>query len=167
MEVEEDFHINHSIANLHIWLICTRLNDFTQNKFAEQLRDGLVAAFNEFTTQEIFNLDVLRKGRKVEDIEDYLHANRQTLDFHFYINSRTAANPAFKADALVWSVVYHSKVPRYSDKVYRMAAYLLEHFKYVKTLSYQDIERGDIDWNAVRVPQNYKDQLLKYNPPLS
>jgi len=42
LETEEDFHINHSIMNMHIWLITTRLNDFTRNKFSSELADELI-----------------------------------------------------------------------------------------------------------------------------
>jgi hypothetical protein len=28
MDIPNDFHINHSIANMHIWLLYTRLRDF-------------------------------------------------------------------------------------------------------------------------------------------
>ena len=34
MDVENDFHINHSIANMHVWLIYQRLRDFAENKYA-------------------------------------------------------------------------------------------------------------------------------------
>jgi hypothetical protein len=34
MDVENDFHINHSIANMHVWLIYQRLRDFSENKYA-------------------------------------------------------------------------------------------------------------------------------------
>lgn len=34
MDIPNDFHINHSIANMHLWLIYQRLRDFSENKFA-------------------------------------------------------------------------------------------------------------------------------------
>lgn len=34
MDLENDFHINHSISNMHMWLIYQRLRDFSENKFA-------------------------------------------------------------------------------------------------------------------------------------
>lgn len=74
MDTEEDFHINHSVVNMHIWLVVTRLRDFTKNKFAEELAQNLIDVYNAYTTDEIFNLDVLRKGKKVDDIENYLHS---------------------------------------------------------------------------------------------
>ncbi|CAI2359543.1 unnamed protein product [Moneuplotes crassus] len=167
LEVEEDFHINHSIVNMHIWLVCTRLRDFTKNKFAEELALDLIDTFNGFTRNEIYDLDVMRKERKIESIENYLFAIRKNFDNHFYINGKTAENPYFKIDSLVWSCIYHEKVPRYSDKVYKMSEYLIKSFKYIKTLSYQDIEGGNFDWNACLTPINYEDRVIKYNIPLS
>jgi hypothetical protein len=125
LEVEEDFHINHSIVNMHIWLIQTRLKDFTKNKFAEELSLDLVETFNDFTRKEIGDLDVMRKARKIESIENYLFAIRKNFDNHFYINGKTAENPIFKIDALVWGCIYHEKIPRYADKVYKMSEYLV------------------------------------------
>ena len=34
LDLQEDFHIHNSVANMHIWLICQRLKDFKENKFA-------------------------------------------------------------------------------------------------------------------------------------
>ena len=34
MDIPNDFHINHSIANMHLWLLYQRLRDFSENKFA-------------------------------------------------------------------------------------------------------------------------------------
>ncbi len=67
------------------------------------------------------DVDVLRKQKKIDDIENYLFAIRRNFDFHFYINAKSTENPLYKLDALVWSSIYHEKVPRYSDKVYKMA----------------------------------------------
>jgi hypothetical protein len=125
LDVEEDFHINHSIANMHIWMISTRLKDFVKNKFAEELAMDLVEVFNDYTRKEIYDLDVMRKEKKIESIENYLFAIRKNFDNHFYINGKTAENPYFKIDALVWSCIYHEKVPRYAEKVYKMSEYLI------------------------------------------
>lgn len=167
LEVEEDFHINHSIINMHLWLICTRLKDFTKNKFAEEFKAELIDAFNSYTRNEIYDLDVMRKEKKIESIENYLFSIRNNFDYHFYINGKTAENPYFKIDALVWSCIYHEKAPRYADKIYKMSEYFIRCFKYIKTLSFQDLEGGNIDWNACRTPVNFKDRVMKHNIPLS
>lgn len=109
----------------------------------------------------------MRKERKIDSIENYLFAIRKNFDNHFYINGKTAENPYFKIDALVWSCIYHEKIPRYADKVYKMSEYLMRCFKLIKTLDFQQIEGGNIDWNACRIPINYEDRVIKYNVPLS
>ena len=109
----------------------------------------------------------MRKERKIESIENYLFAIRKNFDSHFYINGKTSENPYFKIDALVWSCIYHEKVPRYADKVYKMSEYLIRCFNYIKTVSYEDIEGGNLDWNACKIPVNYEDRVIKYNIPLS
>lgn len=61
MDVENDFHINHSIANMHVWLIYQRLRDFAENKYAFVLKEELIEAFNKLTRSEMQDVDVLRK----------------------------------------------------------------------------------------------------------
>lgn len=76
-------------------------------------------------------------------------------------------DPYYKLDALVWSCIYHEKVPRYSEKVYKMAEYMIQHFNYLKSLSFTEIEQCAVEWSAYRVPFNYNTKLIKVNPPLS
>jgi len=150
-----------------MWLIYQRLRDFSENKFAFMLREDLLEAFNKMTKDEMENVDVLRKYKKIEDIDNYMYAIRRNYDFHFFINSKSVENPYFKLDALVWSCIFHEKVPRYSDLVYRMSEYFVQHWHYLKSLSFTDIEKAQINWCAYRVPQNYSNKLVKANPPLT
>ena len=53
MDVENDFHINHSIANMHVYLIYQRLRDFAENKYAFQLKEELIESFNKLTNTEM------------------------------------------------------------------------------------------------------------------
>ena len=48
-----------------------------------------------------------------------------------------------------------------------MGDYFIKHYNYIQTLSYEDIEKSAIEWNPFRVEPNYKDRILKYNPPLT
>jgi len=169
LDLQEDFHIHNSVANMHVWLIYQRLRDFKENKFANQLSEEIITTFNTFITNEMNTVDVLRRHKKLEDIENYLFAIRKNLDFHFFVNGASVFEPEFKMDALVWTCIFHEKVPRYSDRVYKMAAYLIEHFMYLKTLSFTDIEQGMIDWSANRVPFNCRERFtrIKANTPLT
>lgn len=100
------------------------------------MREDLIDQFNNVTNSEFNDVDVLRKQKKIDNISDYLFAIRRNFDFHFYINAKTVDNPYYKLDSLVWSCIFHEKVPRYSEKVYRMAEYFISHFNYLKTLSF-------------------------------
>jgi len=167
MEIQDDFHVNHSISNMHVWLLYQRLRDFSENKFAFDLKEEIIEAFNEFTREQMAEVDVLRKNKKLEDIENYLFAIRRNFDFHFFINGKTSENPYYKIDALVWSSIFHEKVPRYSDLVYKMSEYFIQHYYYLKTLSFAELEQCVIDWSAYRIPLNFKAKTLKYNPPMT
>jgi len=48
-----------------------------------------------------------------------------------------------------------------------MSEYLLQHYEYVKSLSYEEIIDGRIAWDAYRVPLDYKSRVLRVNPQLS
>jgi hypothetical protein len=167
MDIPNDFHINHSIANMHVWLLYQRIRDFSENKFAFQLREDLINAFSKMTNSEMENVDVLRKAKKIEDIDNYMYAIRRNLDFHFFINGKSVDNPYYKLDALVWSSIFHEKVPRYSSQVYKMSEYLVQHFYYLKSLPFTELEKATVDWCAYRVPFNFQDKVVKFNPPLS
>ena len=107
IEVEEDFHIMISVLNMHVWLIANRLRDFTKNQFSYSLSEKLIEQFEEKITAEINSLEVLRKGRKIDDIKNYLLTIREQFDYHFNINNVSVVNPYFKIDALVWQNIYH------------------------------------------------------------
>ena len=119
------------------------------------------------TKNEMENIEMLKREKKIDDLENFMQALRNSFDFHFFINAKSVENPYFKLDALVWSCIFQEKVPRYSEKVYKMSEYLMQHYLYLKNLNYVDIETGMIDWCAYRVPYNYKAKLIKVNPPLS
>lgn len=89
------------------------------------LREDVIDAYNKMTDQEMNNVDVLRKAKKIEDIDNYMYAIRRNLDFHFFINGKSVDNPYYKLDALVWSSIFHEKVPRYSQQVYKMSEYIV------------------------------------------
>lgn len=129
----------------------------------------MIEAFNKMITEEMDTVQVLRKFKKIEDIENYLFAIRRNLDFHFFVNGATTAQPEYKLDALVWTCIFHEKVPRYSDRVYKMSQYLLRHYQYLKTLDYTTIEKGLIEWSVHRIPINSREQFTRIsaNVPLS
>lgn len=48
-----------------------------------------------------------------------------------------------------------------------MAEYMVQHYHYLKTLSFTQVEQAAIEWTAYRVPFNYKAKVLRANPALS
>ena len=119
--------------------------------------------------KEMEDVEVLRKHKKIEELDNYLFAIRQNLDYHFFIHGISSVEPEYKLDALVWSCIFHEKVPRYSETVYKASMYILEHFNYMRTLSFTDIEKGNFTFSASRVPYNCRERFtrMKANKPLS
>ena len=62
---------------MHVWLIVNWLRDFTKNKFAIEFADILVSHFEAKIASEVENLDVLWKGKKIDDIRSYLLSIRE------------------------------------------------------------------------------------------
>lgn len=89
------------------------------------MKEEIIAVFNKMNADEMETVDVLRKAKKIEDMDNYLFEIRRNLDFHFYINGKSADNPYYKLDAFVWSLIFNEKVPRYSPQVYKMSEYLV------------------------------------------
>jgi len=48
-----------------------------------------------------------------------------------------------------------------------MSEYFVQHFLYLKSLNYEQIEKATVDWSAYRVPFNYANKIVKVNPALS
>ena len=118
---------------------------------------------------EMEDVQVLRRHKKIEELDNYLYAIRQNLDYHFFIHGISSVTPEFKLGALVWSCIFHEKVPRYSDQVYKTSMYLLKHYQYMRTLSFTDIEKGNFEFSTARIPFNTRETFtrLAANTPLS
>ena len=57
---------------MHIWLLYQRLRDFSENKFAYQLKEELIDQFNAMVNREMDDVDVLRRFKKIEELDNYL-----------------------------------------------------------------------------------------------
>ena len=88
----------------------------------------MITFFNGMINNEMEDVQVLRKHRKIEELDNYMFAIRQNLDYHFFIHGISSQNNAYKLDALVWSCIFHEKVPRYSEQVYKTSMYLMQHY---------------------------------------
>lgn len=48
-----------------------------------------------------------------------------------------------------------------------MAEYFKQHFDYINSLSFEELEKCVVDWSAYRVPFNFREKLLAHNPQMS
>jgi len=48
-----------------------------------------------------------------------------------------------------------------------MSEYIIKHYEYLETVSFDRFLASDIDWNVFRIPINYRAKLAEINPPLS
>jgi len=166
MDVPPDFHIEHSIVNLHIWLLIDRLKKFenTESKFmAKQMEHE----FKRITLEKASQIHLRKKNDFINDVNHYMLNNRIAYDRHFNKNPKTSLRPYYKLDALIWSTIFFEKVERYSDIVYMMSEYFMKHYEYLETITFEDFLTNNIQWDVYRIPVTYKDQLQAVNPPLN
>ena len=73
-----------------------------------------------------------------------MKVSRNYLDYHFNKNSVTVKNNYYKLDALVWSVIFFEKIPRYSEQVYLMTEYVKANYDYIQGLNFDRFVDSDI-----------------------
>jgi len=166
LDLPPDFHIEFAIFNFHVWLIVRRLQR-EKSKKAELMWKCLLRSFERYTQREIMKIHLRKKNDFVKDINYFAEMNRNTFEKHFYSNYKTAQNPYYKVDALVWSTIFYEKVERYSDRVYLMAEYCVAHFRYINTLSVDEIYASQIDFDLYRNSLDFKEKIQEVNPPLT
>lgn len=75
----------------------------------------LLKGMGKHTETQVGKIHLRKKNELIRDIEAYLKSGRDYMEHHFNRNPETIKNNYFKLDALVWSIVYFEKVPRYSE----------------------------------------------------
>lgn len=166
LKLPPDFHITHAILNMHIWLIINRLKNIGGQEIRYLIKI-ISESYSQITNFKVMKIHLKKKNDFIKDLNSFMKQNRNSFERHFEIDPKTSVNPYYKIDALIWSTVFFEKVDRYADSVYIVAEYLMQHYEYINTLSYDDIIDGRLAWDAYRVPQEYKTKICKVNPPLS
>lgn len=167
LSVPPDFNIESSFKNMHLWLIMSRLNDFGDSSMAKTLNIYFGRNFKEYVEKSINQIHIHRKSNFIADTNYFLETTRKVLNFHFKENKDTLYNPISKIDALVWTNIFYEKIDRYDQRVFMVASYLLENYRYMKTRSLEDIENFNIQWNCFSLPVDYREVIEAINPPLS
>jgi hypothetical protein len=136
-----------------------------KSKLAIDLKAELWSDFNNMTSTQWTNVDTLRKLRKYKKLEDKCKQMFEHLTWHFKIQNNSTENPYYKIDSLVWQFIFNERIPRYDERVYRLSAYLVNNYYNLQSKSLADIVNFDFD--ITMIPKNYKNIILKYNPPLN
>ena len=63
--------------------------------------------------------------------------------------------------------MFFEKVERYNNLVYLLSEYFIRHYEYIGSLDYKHIREADVHWNVYRIPVDFKQRLVEYNPQLS
>ena len=162
-----DFFISNAILSLHIWLIIQRLNNFKRSKASYELINNIIKLNKKICNSLFQNVDTLRKMSKFAKIEENAEEQKNKFHWHFNIYNPTVENNFLKIDSLVWSYIFREKIDRYDDKIYKMSHYIVYHFNKFKELDFYDFKNLNFDFNLNCIPQNYKANIIKFNPPLS
>ena len=105
--------------------------------------------------EEVSRIHLRKKNDLMRDIESYMRVTNGYLDFHFNRNPHTIKNNYYRLDALVWSIIFFEKIPRYADEVYLMADYIKQTYDYIQTLDFQKFQDCDIQFDVRRVSPDY------------
>ena len=119
------------------------------------------------TSTQWTNVDTLRKLRKFKNLENQCKQMIEYLTWHFKVQNNTADNHFYKCEALIWQFVFRERIPRYDERVYKLAYYLVNNYHYLQSKSFDDLINFNFAWNIEQIPKNYKEVILKFNPPLS
>jgi len=166
LSIPPDFHIEHSLVNVHLWLIVDRLkkiNTLESNYMAKHME----YLFRKYSVEKTNRIHLKKKNDFVRDVNHFMLNNRIAYDHHFNKHPITSNNPYIKMDSLIWSTIFFEKVPRYSDVVYLLSEYVIKHFEYFQRLEMSDFLNADIEWDVFRITVNYKAHLQTVNVPLT
>lgn len=166
VDLPPDFHIEFAILNMHVWMLCRRLKQFP-GKQADLMHKCLTHQFELFVGREVTQIHLKKKNDFIANLNYFKTLNQNLYEKHFYSNPRTSQNPYYKMDALVWSSLFFEKVERYSDQVYLLAEYFIQHFRYLNTLDLNDFMTGQVDFDVYRNTLDYKEKIQTINRPLT
>ena len=123
--------------------------------------------FDQFIAREVTQIHLKKKNDFVANLNFFKNLNQNLFEKHFFSDSKTSQNPYYKIDSLVWSALFYEKVERYSDHVYILSEYMIQHFRYLNTLSLEDFMTGQIDFDIYRNTLEYKEKIVALNRPLT
>lgn len=112
--------------------------------------------FKRYTNDSVNKIHLKKKNDFIKDVDHFMMNIRQFLDYHFNRNQATKTNPYLYIDALVWSIAYFEKLPRYDDSIYIFSEYLVKQYEYLETLSFEDILNCNINFDVFRMNYDFK-----------
>jgi hypothetical protein len=101
-----DFHINHAIYNMHVWLITNHLKSFNTRE-SKYLVTLIEQSFAQITNYKVTKIHLKKKNDFIKDLNSFMRLNRNSFEKHFQVNAKTSVNPIYKIDALLWSTSNH------------------------------------------------------------
>lgn len=122
LSIPPDFHIEHSILNVHMWMLSDRLKKIDTREAKFIVKD-IEYQFKKYTLDKIGKIHLRKKNDFIKDVNHFMVNNRNAFDRHF--NQLYKEDPYQKIDALVWSAIFFEKIDRYSEEVYLMSEYII------------------------------------------
>lgn len=126
-------------VNLHVWLICDRLNQ-SDLFFSKNCIKSLIFKFQRFIENYINSIDYKKTDHLIRDYKKKTEFFMNLLDGHF--NRKQLDDPRVQLDDLVWEFLLAKKVFRFDWRISFLAEYIASTYEYVQTLSFDDIMNG-------------------------
>lgn len=158
--------INAQLIQIHFWLLIDRLRKLPYHGAAVLAR-RLTLSLGVEIARSARSVNLKKSNQLQASLERMLETNSNILELHFHRSELTRDNPYNGIDALVWSIAFAEKVPRYSDEVYLFSEYLVKNFQHMQQHSYEDLLDGVVEFDPFLVDPRYRQKIEAVSPPLS
>lgn len=117
LSIPHDYMIEAQLIQIHFWLLIDRLKKINTHG-ATVLARRLTLSLNMEIAKSARSVNLKKSNQLQASFERMLETNSNILELHFHRSELTKDNPYRGIDALVWSLAFAEKVPRYSEQVY-------------------------------------------------
>ena len=71
MNIPPDFHIEHSLMNMHVWLIIDRLKKINTN-LSNFIAKNLEFIYKVYTEQKVYKIHLKKKNEFIKDVNLFM-----------------------------------------------------------------------------------------------
>jgi hypothetical protein len=156
LNFKENFHL----LIIHFWLIIQRLksikrSETTAAKYCDQIIENILNKLVEYFSENITKFQFYHDNTKIFNIKTFLYKLFDLFTWNFII-MQTKDHSISNLRYALNDIVFNNKLYISDKNLSKLAYYIKNHYTYLDTKSYQDIETNNFDFSVNRIPFNYK-----------